>query len=154
MTLQQRVNLIAADGNVNDVKRFFRTHGISPDWKGANLTARAGKMAMLGYLNNYRIRPTNQGVVWAAEKGYLKVVRFLGRIGVDLRGVANAALSRGNTGIVNMLQREFKLIPSRHGVEMAVINNNAHAVHFAAKKFKLHPLFVQKQENIVFKQYY
>jgi hypothetical protein len=154
MTPQQKVNLLAAGGDVNDVKRFYRDHGISPDWRGANLTARSGKMAMLGYLHNYQIRPTNQGVVWAAEKGYMKVVRFLARMGVNLTGVANAALCTGNMGIVVMLRQEFKKTPDRRGVEMAVVNNNPEAVRFASKQFNLHPTFVQKQNNIVFKDYY
>lgn len=153
MSLQQRVNLMAAEGNVNDVKRFYRKHRVSPNWRGANLAARAGKVAMLRYLNAHHTRATSQGVVWAAEKGYLKVVKLLGQFGVDLTGAANAALSTGNTGIVVMLHTQFGVSPTRQGVDMAFLNNHTDALNFAATRLNLYTHLTHPQDNIVFCKY-
>lgn len=106
-------------------------------------------MAMLKFLMFKGIRPNQEGARRAAEKGYLRVVGFLGRSGVCLHGASDAALVRGHFGIVLFL-RKYKIYPTQSGVNIAMGLNNLQAVGFAKSRFKLYPSKNTPFENIVF----
>jgi len=136
---QQKANLLAMGGNADEVEMFCKNTGLYPNSRGANLAARCGHTGMLNFLLYRGIKPTNQGARWAAEKGYLKVVKLLGRAGVCLHGSPDAALVRGHFGLVLFLYRKYGISPTPNGVDVAVAMRNIDAVGFARSKFRIQP---------------